>query len=116
VTKSEQARADAMADAETLRLFASHVWDHSDQYCDQAASLPLLLDRARGVKQGGRLSYYQRKGRLGAVAVLIADAAHAAFQAVPGLRGTEADEKALHGALCLRSEWLDAPCECGIGI
>lgn len=87
MTKSEQARADALADAETLRLFAEESWRHSELYCDDASSLPLLLDRARGVKQGGRLGYYQRKGRLGAVSVLITDAAHAAFRAVPGLRG-----------------------------
>ena len=78
--------SDAMADAETLRRFADHVWSECETYADAASGLPLLLDVARGRKQGGRLGYYQRKGRLGAVKVLISDATHAAFRAVPGLR------------------------------
>lgn len=83
----EQARADAMADAATLRRFADEAWNNYERYTDDAATLPLLLDRAACRKLGGYLTRMMNQGRYGAVRVLVSDAAHAAFRAVPGLRG-----------------------------
>lgn len=88
---AKASRADAVADAETLRAFADAAWDDSarpgedlyDTPDHQASNLLLILDRAN-LGRGGRAKRHINKGRtpLG----LISEAAHAALKAVPGLR------------------------------
>jgi len=71
MTKSEQARADAMADAETLRLYVLRNADlaHADR---QASALRTI--QAELAQKGLTAKNAQRIAR-------------AAFRAVPGLRG-----------------------------
>ena len=82
MTKSEQARADAMADAETLRVIA---WEAPRAHVSNA----LRKARNLGVRAASEIEY---GGGWLLPNVTAREAAHAAFRAVPGLRGTDADE------------------------
>ena len=91
MTKSEQARADAMADAETLRIYG-HV--HASNYGRRFMSR--LIHRAGFL--GGYVATVEVPRLIGApgcgsgscaeegLRSTVRDAARAAFRAVPGLR------------------------------
>jgi hypothetical protein len=85
MTASEQARADAMADAETLRLLEPAVatWKRSEA--------GVALSEASFHGAGAVYSMGYRGECAVSVPALAAEqaqkAAHAAFRAVPGLRG-----------------------------
>jgi hypothetical protein len=80
MTSSEQARADALADAETLRRLVESM--HGVASCPQAPALLFGIPRYcsdvfMGIKQG--TPWFAARGAR--------RAAWAAFRAVPGLRG-----------------------------
>lgn len=80
MTASEQARTDAMADAATLRLEESRY----------PKDVRTLLGEASIFGNGARFRMVTRElwnQNARAAASLARSAAHAAFQAVPGLRG-----------------------------
>lgn len=84
MTKSEQARADAIADAETLRRFADDVWRNPDTYCDEASNLPILLEMAKLRKPGSRFIACLHRNQFHTS--LFFSAVGAAYRACPGLR------------------------------
>lgn len=75
MTSSEQARADAIADAETLRLYTDPRPRLKDQRCQRLCDAEFYGKRAV-LDMDEHRAYYDGKG-----------AARAAFRAVPGLRG-----------------------------
>jgi len=83
MTTSEQARADAMADAETLRIVAGTEWPGRT-----SDGSPFVLAKANARRGRGRasLAFHIRRGRTYSAYALVMDAAHEAFRAVPGLR------------------------------
>jgi hypothetical protein len=92
MTTTEQARADAMADAETLRRVLN---DEAD-YIETAERRQRILRRLEALesanlrKRGGGYGSFMsehRTGRWFRTGQMAEEAARAAFRAVPGLRG-----------------------------
>ena len=80
MTTNEQARADAMADAETLRLYLYSGGPATDRHirrCDAANAADAVLTDAACHKWGHKPFRHFR----------VISAIRAAFRAVPGLRG-----------------------------
>jgi hypothetical protein len=79
MTTSEQARADAMADAETLRMFPALRYHREElANAESQGMLCALFIRRALVHRRSSITQPVRFAR---------DAAHAAFRAVPGLKG-----------------------------
>ena len=81
MTSSEQARSDAMADAETLRLYARDGMLYNGTPRQQGWELRLIGDPSYGVRRHIRRRWAQR------AAAAALHSARFVFRAVPGLRG-----------------------------